>query len=169
MKKIIAIALVILSVLALASCGETAPAANRLEKTAGDIAKTLPEKIDLTDLDCLTNETDALGVLEFIYGVTEENSEKIDSYFITNTHRSTDARAVAVIFFKEGTDAAVIEDVKGQIQSVFIQNLVNYTANYDPEQSKIASAASFKLYDNALVMASYDTEGNTAVFEAVEK
>ena len=67
------------------------------------------------------------------------------------------------------TDAAAIEDVKGQIQSVFIQNLVNYTANYDPEQSKIASAASFKLYDNALVMASYDTEGNTAVFEAVEK
>ena len=121
MKKIVSLALVVICVLSLAACGAKS---NRLEKTASSIAASLPEAIDLSDLDCLTNEDDRLGQLEFIYGVTEENMEKIDSYFVTNSHRSTDARAVAVIFFKEGADSAVIESVKGQIQDVFVKNLV---------------------------------------------
>ena len=169
MKKTVSIILVIICALSLAACGEPEVKSNRLEKTASSIAAALPSAIDLSDLDCLTNEDDRLGQLEFIYGVTTDNMEKIDSYFVTNSHRSTDARAVAVIFFKEGTEASVIESVKTQIQDVFVKNLVNYTANYDPEQSKIAAAASFKVYDNALAFASYDTNGNTVVFDAIEK
>ena len=191
MKKIIALFLIVIFTVSLASCGgtstpaestddttpvsvpdttpDTAEASNRLDKTAASVAASLPNEIDLSDLDCLTNEDDTLGQLEFIYGVSGENLENIDTYFVTRSHRSTDARAVAVIFFKEGTDAEAIEAVKGQIQEIFVKNLVNYTANYDPEQSKIAAAASFRIYDNALAFASYDTEGNTAVFDAIEK
>lgn len=195
MKRIIALFLIVIFTVSLASCGgtstpaesaeDTAPVSvpdttpdttpdteepsNRLDKTAASLTADLPGLIDLSDTDCLTKADDTLGQLEFIYGVSGENLENIDDYFVTRSHRSTDARAVAVIFFKEGTDSAVIEDVKGQIREIFVKNLVNYTANYDPEQSKIAAAASFKLYDNALAFASYDTEGNTAVFDAIEK
>ncbi len=168
MKRITALVIIVVLALSLFSCGKEEVASNRLETTAEEIAKTLPDKIDLSDMDCLTNEEDTLGLLEFVYGVSGDALKPVKSYFITNSHRSTDARAIAVIFFDEGeSTAADIAAVQALIQDVYVKNLVNYTANYDPEQSKIASAASFKTYDNALVFASYDTTGNKIVFDAI--
>ncbi|MBQ7671028.1 MAG: DUF4358 domain-containing protein [Clostridia bacterium] len=194
MKKIICILLTFIFVISLAACGTTeqetdsAPVdsnteteseptfdtvdtednSNVLSATADGLKASLPEKLDLSDLDVMTNGDDKLGILAFIYGVDEAAFEDIDSYFVTNSHRSTDARALAVIFFKEGTSADKIESVKNSIETIFVKNLVNTTATYDPEQAKIASAASFKVYDNALAFASYDTDGNAQVFEAIE-
>ena len=195
MKKIICLLLTLIFVISLAACGtteqetESAPVesktetdsestfepvdtedtSNVLSATADGLKASLPDALDLSDLDLMTNEDDKLGILAFIYGVDDASFENIDTYFVTNSHRSTDARALAVIFFKEGTSADAIENVKNSIETIFVKNLVNTTATYDPEQAKIASAASFKLYDNALAFASYDTDGNARVFEAIEK
>lgn len=191
MKKIICLILTLIFVVSLAACGgtgsdtestvdtndteESVPVtdteedtSNVLSATADSLKASLPGKIDLSDLDLLTKEDDVLGIVSFIYGVDNAMMEKVDDYFITNSHRSTDARAIAVILFKEGTTAEDIESVKTSIETIFLKNLVNTTATYDPEQAKIASAASFKLYDNALAFASYDIDGNAQVFEAIE-
>lgn len=171
MKKITSIVLVLFCILSLAACGAEEPASNRLDKTSDEIAKALPDALDLSDLDCLTEKDESAETfLVFIYGLKEEMLEGIDSYFITNSHRSTDARAITVIFFKDNDKTAEnIEAVKGCINDVFLKNLVNTTATYDAEQSKIASSATFKTYDNALVFASYDAEGNDAVIKAIEE
>ena len=77
MKKIIALFLIVIFTVSLASCGgtstpaestddttpvsvpdttpDTAEASNRLDKTAASVAASLPNEIDLSDLDCLTN------------------------------------------------------------------------------------------------------------------
>ncbi len=167
MKKIISIILTLVCALSLASCGGTE--SNRLEKTAAEIAKTLPEKIDLNDLDVFTNEDQTAQNILFIYGIDEDVEATLDSYFITNAHRSTDPRAIVVLFFK---DAENVKDniaaAKSGMEEIFLANLRNTTATYDPEAAKIVNAATFKEYDNALVMASFDTNGNTAVFDAIE-
>ena len=170
MKKITAIIIVLVFTLSLVSCSGGETASNRLEKPVSEISKALSEKLDLSDLDCLTNADDnAENLLLFIYGVSESELENIDSYFITNSHRSTDARAIAVIIFKDNDKVSdSISNVQANIRDIFLKNLVNTTATYDAEQAKIAGAASFKLYDNALVFASYDTEGNAQVFDAIK-
>jgi|GEM_PF-2798358 hypothetical protein len=170
MKKIASIILVIACLLSFAACGSSEPESNRLDTTSADIAKNLPDKLELDDLDCLTEkDSTAENLLVFIYGIDESLIEKIDSYFITNSHRSTDARAIAVIFFKDSeTVKEDISSAESAIRDIYLKNLVNTTATYDAEQSKIAGAANFKLYDNALAFASYDTNGNSAVFDAIE-
>ena len=171
MKKIIALILAAICLLSLAACsGEPeAPASNRLETTASQLKTNLPDKLDLSDLDVLTDEDAFAENLMFVYGIDEDIRATIDSYFITNCHRSTDPRSIVVLFFKEdGNVKENIANAKKGIEDVYLTTLKNATATYDPEAAKIANAASFKVYDNALIFASYDTDGNTAVFDAVE-
>ncbi len=170
MKKFLSVllaAVMFASVLALASCGG---AANSLDVSVEAVKKMLPEKIDLSDMDLLTNaDSGAENLLVFNYGLKEDLIPELDSYFLTVSHRSTDARAVVVIKFKESDKTAeAIESAKTSINDYFVKTLVNTTGRYDPEESKIASAASFRVYGNALSFASYDTEGNNTVFDAVE-
>ena len=171
MKKLIAIILTLICVLSLAACGsgETGEESNVLSATAEDLAKTLPEKLDLDDLDVLTDKDQAAENILFIYGIDDAIRNTVDSYLITNTHRSTDPRSIVVLFFKDGEN--VKDDIaaaKKGIDEVFLKTLRNATATYDPEAAKIVNSASFKEYDNALVLASYDADGNEVVFKAVE-
>ena len=166
MKKIIAFILTAICVLSLASCGGSS---NKLEATASDLAKTLPEKIDLNDLDVMTDEDQTAQNILFIYGIEDDVKEALDSYLITNAHRSTDPRAVVVLFFKDAENVKdSIAAAKKGIEDIFLTNLRNSTATYDPEAAKVVNAATFKEYDNALVMVSYDTNGNEAVINAIE-
>ena len=164
MKRTVSIILALICVLSLASCG-----ANTLDKTSGEIAESLPEKIDLSELDVLTDEDEgSTDLLFFVYDLDESLGGAIESFMITNVHRNTDPRAIAVLFFKDS------ENVKDNIASAkaclgeFLETRRNATATYDPESAAIVNAATFKEYDNALVMVSYDTNGNTEVFNAIE-
>ena len=172
MKKIIALMLTLLCIFSLAACGSSdadEPASNRLEATSASLKKDLPEKLDLSDLDLLSEEDASAENLLFIYGIDSGIRETVDSYFITNSHRSTDPRAIAILFFKDSEN--VKEDIaaaKKGIEDVFLKTLVNATATYDPEAAKTVNSAIFKEYDNALVFISYDTEGNSQVIDAIE-
>ncbi len=170
MKKIIALILTALCVFSLASCGGGAEeSANKLEVSSASLKENLPAKLDLNDLDLLTEEDAVASNILFIYGIDGTILETVDSYFITNTHRSTDPRAIAVLFFKDSENVKDnIAAAKKGIEDVFLKTLRNATATYDPESAKIVNAAAFKEYDNALVLASYDADGNTAVFDAIE-
>lgn len=173
MKKLLSVllaAVMLASVLALASCGKGGDEPNTLDASADAVKRSLPEKIDLSDMDLLTDaDPGAEDLLVFNYGLKEEILPETESYFLTNSHRSTDARAVVVIKFKASDKTAeTIESVKTSINDYFVKTLVNTTGRYDAEQSKIANAASFRVYENALCFASYDTEGNAQVFDAIE-
>ena len=166
MKKIIAVILIAVCILSLASCGNEK--VTKITKSVSAIKETLSAKFDLSDLDLLTNEDENSSNLLFLFGVNSGILENVDSYFITNTHRSTDARAIAVFKLKDDAPAEAVEALKKGINDTFLTNLVNMTATYDPEQAKIVNAANFREYDNALVFVSYDTEGNEAVYNAIE-
>ena len=167
MKKFIAIILTALCILSLASCGGSEEKANKITKSADEIRETLSKEFDLSDLDLLTNEDEFVDNILFIYGVSGELKDSVESFFITNTHRSTDARAIAVFKMKEGAEDKVA-DLKNGLNNTFLANLVNMTATYDPEQAKIANSATIKTYDNAVVLVSYDPEDNSKIIEAIE-
>ncbi|MBR6917801.1 MAG: DUF4358 domain-containing protein [Clostridia bacterium] len=169
MKKIIALTLVIVAIFCLASCGSEDAAANRLETTSEKLLGELSGKIDLSDLDLLTETNpEAKTLLMYVYGIDEELISSVDSFFITNSHRSTDARAIVVLFMKEEGAKENIAKAKTALNDIFLKQLITTTATYDAEQAKIANSATFTEYDNALVFISYNTEGNTAVISAIE-
>lgn len=172
MKKITSIILalaMIFALLCLVSCGKEEKAANTLNTTPESLVKTLPEKLDLSDLDIIKNGDDNEIFFPINYSISDEDFESIDSFVATISHRSTDARAIAVIYFKDSADRAdKIAHVKEGIENGFLKTIRSTTANYDPEQNKIATAANFRVYDNALVFVSYDADGNGAVYDVIE-
>lgn len=165
--KIISLAIAVLTaLLSFASCGESS---NTLDCDIYEAAKTVSSTLEFGDATILTDKDEnAEFVFMFQYGVEDEAIlEAIDSYVITSPEANS-ARTIAIVKFKEGTDKSVIEGVQKSITDVYLANLIETTAAYNVDEALIADKATFKLYDNALVLAAYDTNGNTQVFDLVK-
>ena len=170
MKKAIRLLSVItalsLVLIIFAACSEKS---NTLDGDIYAMAQTITSKLDFGDAHILSDKDDgAEFALMFQYGVEDDSVLDAISAYVITAPEANSAKTVAIITFKEGTDASVIEGVKQTITDVYLANLIETTATYNVDEAKIADNATFKLYDNALVLAAYDTEGNSQVFDLLK-
>lgn len=151
----------------LASCGEEA--SNVLTADIYAAAENVTSNLDFGDAAIMTDKDENSDfVLMYQYGVEDEATlETIEGYVITSPEANR-ARTIAIIKFKDGTDASVIEGVQKTITDVYLANLIETTATYNADEALIADKATFKLYDNALVLAAYDADGNAQVFDLIK-
>lgn len=150
----------------LSSCGENK--ANTLSCDIYAAAEKVTTELDFSGAHILTDKDDeAEFMLMFQYGVEDEEALEAITGYVLTAPEANSAKTFAVITFKEGTDMTVIESVKQTVTDIYLANLIETTATYNVDEAKIADNATFKLYDNALVLAAYDTDGNTQVFDLI--
>lgn len=176
MKKIIALILCLMMCMAaLAACGENSDggdAENGSSKYPPDLKMAtmmIQSKFDFEDTSFIFAEDEySEDTLINLYGIEDEAVlEAIENFAITYPATNS-SKTYAVLLFKEGTDAETIEAAEQMMKDVYIASLITTNAIYDPAQSELAEKATFKVYDNALVLAIYDTEGNTEILDAVK-
>ncbi len=168
MKRIICILLsAILCCCIFSACGEKTNE-NLFTKSVYDTANSIKDSFDFDDALFYDDTYEyALDSIMFQYGIEDEAVlDSIDKFAFT-VPGTNSAKTFALITFKEGTSAETIDSAEEAIKNVYIANLINSTAMYDMVQSEIADKATFVKYDNALLLVAYDTEGNTAVIDAV--
>lgn len=167
MKKIRIISLVLAAVilsLSLCACGGSS---NKFDFALEDI-KTKASELDFADAEfVLSTDEYAEDTLLFQYGIdSEELISQMEGYLLTLPGTNS-SKTLVVFTFKEGTTTETFDEVEKILKEVYIANIINRTGLYDPTQADIANKATFTRYDNALTLVIYDTEGNTAVTDAL--
>ena len=146
----------------LAACAEKK--ATTLTGSPKDIVRDVTSKLDFSGVEFLYKGDDmAEDVLYFTYGI--DDPSVIEDFAIC---QRADGRAAsfAILKFAEGTDA---EALKETLQLYYVEAMYSLFQLYIPEEYDIALGATYKIYDNAIVLAVYDTKGNTEVFDIVDK
>lgn len=165
MKKFISVILIAIFVITTtSSCG--GGKSNRLEGDLKDIVAKVNESNDLSFVN-FTYSTDegAEDILFYIYGVEEDKSSLLEDYVISERGDSK-AASFAIFRFKDGSGAD-LEAFKDAIQYYYVEGMYSLFNLYIPEEYEIAKGATYKIYDNAVVLAVYDTSGNNTIFDIV--
>lgn len=148
------------------ACGEKS---NTLDVDIYKAAENVTSSLDFGDAKIMSDNDDGASfTLMFQYGIESEDIlNAIEGYVVTSPEANS-ARTIAIIKFKEGTETSVIEEVKNTITNVYLANLIETTAAYNVDEAEIADKATFETYDNALVLAAYDTNGNSQIFDLIK-
>ncbi len=161
--KVIAIALIIAiaTALCLAGCGAKP---TNLTGDLKDIVADVTSQFDFEGVEFIYSDDElAEDILYFSYGF--DDISFFEDYVLCQ-RASGRAASFIIIRFKDGAD---VEAVKETLQSNYVEAMYSLFELYIPEEYDIALGATYKMYDNALVLAVYDTEGNGDIFAVVDK
>jgi len=153
----------LLVITAAEMAAEGKPAAEIAETCRG-LAPCVDASFIIDSLEFLYKGDDmAEDVLYFTYGIDDPSI--IEDFAIC---QRADGRAAsfAILRFAEGTDAEALKDT---LQTYYVEAMYSLFQLYIPEEYDVALGATYKIYDNAIVLAVYDTNGNTAIFDVVDK
>lgn len=162
-KTVVFLFILAISVLLFAGCSQS----------EASLSGTLPE---ITDKACAAVDFSSLSftymqdeyseeVLMYMYGIEDESLIESIEDFVLSQRSGMYAATFAIIQFKDGTDAAVIDSVQKLITDVYVQALITALMPYDPEQTAYAQNYEFKQFGNSLVLVI--CEDNAAVFDAI--
>ena len=171
MKKFLVLVTTVFMLFAASACSstqnnETTEAGNDLKGSLSELVAKVCEKYDFSPESFVySGSDDAADVLYLVYGV--ENPDILEDYVL---YQRGDAKAAtfAVFRFKDGTEKATITEFKDAIQYYYVEGMYKDFKLYNPDEYKIAEGASYKQYDNALVLAVYDTDGNNGIFQITD-
>jgi len=163
-QKLLSLILIITvtAALFLAACSEKK--ADLLTGNLKDVVRDVTSEFDFSGVEFLYKGDDmAEDVLYFTYGIDDPSI--IEDFAIC---QRADGRAAsfAILRFAEGTDAEALKDT---LQTYYVEAMYSLFQLYIPEEYDVALGATYKIYDNAIVLAVYDTNGNTAIFDVVDK
>ncbi len=161
--KIIAIALIIAIATALCftGCGQKTP---NLTGDLHDIVADVTSQFDFEGVEFIYSDDElAEDILYFSYGF--DDISLFEDYVLCQ-RASGRAASFIIIRFKEGAD---VEAIKETLQYNYVESMYSLFELYIPEEYDIALGASYKVYNNALVLAVYDTDGNEDIFAVVDK
>lgn len=148
-----------------------AAAVTVLQASAKEIAAKVQSGVELTGASWIaSDEPDADLTLMFNYGVEEdEQVDAIEDYVLSTITSNDYPYYFGVIRCKEGTDKAVIDAIAETVRNSYPQDVIHQMAKYNGAWSAVAEGFTLKTYDNGVVVAAYDTEGNDAVISLVEE
>ena len=163
-KKLLSLALIIAvtAALFLAACSENK--GSTLTGSPKDIVRDVTSKFDFSDVEFLYKGDDmAEDVLYFSYGI--DDPSVIEDFAIC---QRADGRAASLAILKFGENVNA-DELKNTLQTYYVEAMYSLFQLYIPEEYDIALGATYKIYDNAIVLAIYDTAGNTEIFNVIDK
>jgi hypothetical protein len=160
--KIIAIALILslATALCLSGCGQKTLS---LTGDLRDIVADVTSQFDFEGVEFIYSDDELAGdILYFSYGF--DDISLFEDYVLCQ-RASGRAASFIIIRFKDGAD---VDAIKETLQINYVEAMYSLFELYIPEEYDIALGASYKIYDNAIVLAVYDTQGNEGIFSAVD-
>jgi hypothetical protein len=162
MKKTISCLLALILIFSLVACGASKP--TRLTSNLKDIVRDVTATFDFEGVEFYYSDSaEGEDLLYFSYGF--DDASLFEDYVLC-MRGSGRAASFVIIRFKDGADAQAIKDT---LQTYYVEAMYSLFQLYIPEEYDIAKGATYKIYDNAVVLAVYDTEGNEAIFDVVDK
>lgn len=162
MKRIVSLLLLVLLLsLSLCSCGGKG---NRLEGNLKDIVADVTANYDFSGVKFVYSGTEeGTDMLYYSYGFDSE--EGLTDYVLCER---ANGKAASFIIIRFG-DGITAETIKNTLQTEYVEASYSNFQLYIPEQYEIDLGATYKIYDNAVVLVIYDTTGNTGVLSTVDK
>lgn len=160
----------------ITSCGKDVDGANAshvtsLTASAKEIAEAVRSGADLKGAAFIaSDEVDADLTLMFSYGIdTDEQLAVLEDYVLSTLTGNEYPYYFAVIRCKEGTDRAMVEAIAETVRSAYPQSVIAQMGQYNGAWSSVAEGFTVQTYDNGLIVAAYDTEGNEAILKLVDE
>lgn len=166
MKKLTKIICAAMALLMLAACG--AKSDNKITAPISDVVNAVKTAADFSDAYFVSKDDEySDDVLNYQYGVTDEAVIAKITDFILTEPDSLSAKTFAMILFTDDVTKEELDATAEAIKENYVKNRMSALKMYDPDQYAIAEATSIAVYDNAVVVVSFDLSGNTAILEAV--
>ena len=166
MKKVISFVILVCLTVCFAACTAESVALDKSPKQVADaVIAAFPEYAEL--VYDYSGENEAEEVLMFMYGVYDEDCLAAVSDFVISERLGMTALTLAVVKFKDGTSAEIIDRTADLIVSEYVDSLSSALAMYSPDESALAKQYTLKKYDNALVLVIHG-EDNDDVFAVID-